>query len=876
MERHFLDTLFDPRRVAAILPAGADIGADAIEAGLTEAGIGVEIIRASGPHAHFDGIANVDLVLIALPAAEIGTALEESARLHPRAAIVLCPTATAAQGAAWRAIAKKHAIHMLGPQTLGMQRPHRRLNASLLGPLARAGNLALVTQSGALGAAILDWAASTSIGFSMVATAGGNSGVSLAQMLDFLAADAHTHSILLYLEGIDNARDFMSALRAAASVKPVLVLKAGRKPEGARAALTHSGAMVGANAVFNAALQRAGAVQVRLFTQLFAAARCLAARYRPCGDRLGVITNGGGPGVLAADWAGESGVRILPPGEASRAALRLALPPHAVIDNPIDLGEHATAAEYVAAIQALASDRDIDGVLVMVSPKQGVDAEAITDAVIAAEGDVGKPMIACWMGDRSVRAQRARLDAAGIPTFRVPEAAVDAFANIAAFHRNQQLLQQTPPSLNNERVPDVEGARMILESVLGERRSVLTEMESKALLAAFHIPVTRTMLARNPNEALMIASQMGYPVAMKISSAAIAHKSDVGGVALNVHNAQEVRARWTEMIKSVREARPDAEPEGITIQEMSIKPNGRELHIGLTRDPLFGPVISFGAGGTMIELIRDRAMELPPLNRFLARRLIERTRSAALLGVFRGMPAADVGAIEDLLLRVSEMVCELPGLKEMDINPVIVDEQGAIAVDARIIAEHAPPMGLGRHSHMAILPYPAYLSEEVPLPDGSSYLIRPIRPEDAEPLQTLMRGLSEEARYFRFISHARELTQRQLARYTQIDYHREMALVATARENDIERIVGVARYMLNPDGASGEYALVVADDWHGRGLGARLMNAIEATARERGLKKFEGFVLGNNQRMLGLMQRLGYTSRIDPDDPDLRNVEKAL
>jgi acetyltransferase len=309
---------------------------------------------------------------------------------------------------------------------------------------------------------------------------------------------------------------------------------------------------------------------------------------------------------------------------------------------------------------------------------------------------------------------------------------------------------------------------------------------------------------------------------------------------------------------------------------MSIKPNGRELHIGLTRDPLFGPVISFGAGGTMIELIRDRAMELPPLNRFLARRLIERTRSAALLGVFRGMPAADVGAIEDLLLRVSEMVCELPGLKEMDINPVIVDEQGAIAVDARIIAEHAPPMGLGRHSHMAILPYPAYLSEEVPLPDGSSYLIRPIRPEDAEPLQTLMRGLSEEARYFRFISHARELTQRQLARYTQIDYHREMALVATARENDIERIVGVARYMLNPDGASGEYALVVADDWHGRGLGARLMNAIEATARERGLKKFEGFVLGNNQRMLGLMQRLGYTSRIDPDDPDLRNVEKAL
>jgi acetyltransferase len=876
MERHFLDPLFDPRRVAAIVPAVSDAATDALLAGLVAAGDAVRVIRFSGGAAHFDNAGDVDLAIIALPAADVTAALEECVHLHPRAAIVLCPAAGAAEGESWRAIARRHGIHMLGPQSLGLQRPHRHLNAAMLGPMAREGNLALVTQSGALGAAILDWAADTSIGFSAVITTGGNSGVSLAQVLDFLAADGRTQSILLYLEGITNARDFMSALRAAASVKPVLVLKAGRKPEGARAALTHSGAMVGANAVFNAALQRAGAVQVRLFTQLFAAARCLAARYRPCGDRLGVITNGGGPGVLAADWAGESGVRIAPLGEASQTALRKVLPPHAVLDNPLDLGEDAGQAKYTAAIRAMATDRDIDGVLVMYSPKQGVDAQAIVEAVIAAEHDVGKPMIACWMGDRSVRDLRLRLDGAGIPTFRTPEAAVDSFGNIAAFHRNQQLLQQTPPSITNEREPDVEGARMILESVLGERRSVLTEMESKALLAAFHIPVTRTMLARNPNEALMIASQVGYPVAMKISSAAIAHKSDVGGVALNVHNAQEVRARWAEMIKSVKEAHPDAEPEGITIQEMSVKPNGRELHIGLTRDPLFGPVISFGAGGTMIELIRDRAMELPPLNRFLARRLIERTRSAAMLGTFRGMPAAHIAAIEDMLLRVSEMVCELPGLKEMDINPVIVDENGAIAVDARIVAEHAPPMGLGRHAHMAILPYPAYLTEEVPLPDGSSYLIRPIRPEDAEPLQTLVRRLSEEARYFRFISHARELSQRQLARYTQIDYHREMALVATVQEDGRERIVGVARYMLNPDGVSGEYALVVADDWHGRGLGARLMSAIEATARERGLKKFEGFVLGNNQRMLELMRRLGYTSRMDRDDPDLRNVEKNL
>jgi acetyltransferase len=836
----------------------------------------LHVLRFDAAAPQVDGAEGADLAVIALPPPQVGAALETCARLHVRAAVVLAPGAPAEEAREWRALARRMGLHMLGPQTLGLQRPRLKLNAGLIGAPVREGNLALVTQSGALGAAILDWAAGTSIGFSAIVHAGGQSDVGIAQVLDFLAADARTQSILLYLEGIDDARAFMSALRAAASLKPVLVLKAGRLPEGQRAALTHTGAMIGANAIFDAALRRAGAVQVRLFTQLFAAARCLAGRYRPCGDRLAIVTNGGGPGVLAADWAGDAGVRIPQLSEATRAKLRAALPPHAAVDNPVDLGEHALPADYDAAIRALAADPEVDGVMVMFSPKQGLDAEGITDAVIACEQDVGKPMIACWMGDRTVRDLRNRIDASGLPAFRTPEAAVDSFANIASFHRNQQLLQQNPPSSAGMHEPDAEGARIIIESVLAEKRSILTEMESKALLAAFHLPVTRTMLARNPTEALMIASQVGYPVAMKISSPDIPHKSDVGGVALNVRNAQDVRTRWLEMMKAVREARPDAEPDGITIQDMSAKPNGRELHIGLKRDPLFGPVISFGAGGTMIELIRDRAMEFPPLNRFLARQLIERTRVAATLGPFRGLPAASIEAIEDMLLKVSEMVCELPWLQEMDINPVIVDEAGAVAVDARIVVGHAPPMGLGRHSHMAILPYPAHLTEEVPLPDGSSYLIRPIRPEDAQALQALVRGLSEEARYFRFISHARELSPRQLVRYTQIDYHREMALAATVPDGDGERIIGVARYMLNPDGASGEYALVVADDWHGRGLGARLMSAIEATARERGLKKFEGFVLGNNQRMLGLMKRLGYTSRMDRDDPDLRVVEKAL
>jgi len=378
----------------------------------------------------------------------------------------------------------------------------------------------------------------------------------------------------------------------------------------------------------------------------------------------------------------------------------------------------------------------------------------------------------------------------------------------------------------------------------------------------------------------MVGAQLGYPVAMKISSPDILHKSEVGGVALNVRGAADVRNRFTEIIANAKAARPDARIDGVTIQDMSGKTNGRELYVGVARDPLFGPVITFGAGGTMVELIRDRSMELPPLNRFLARQLIERTRVAKTLTALRGMPEVNFAALEELLLSVSEMVCELPWLKEMDINPVIVDEHGALAVDARILVEHAPPLGAGRHSHMAILPYPSHLQEEVPLSDGGSYAIRPIRPEDAEHIQDMMRGLSAETRYFRFFSTATEHSPRALARYTQVDYFREMALVAVCDESKDgarqERIVGVARYLLDPGGDTAEFAVVVADDWAGRGLGARLMNSISEVARSKGIRRIEGFILGKNANMLALMERLGFSIRVDPDDPELRIAEKAL
>jgi acetyltransferase len=717
---------------------------------------------------------------------------------------------------------------------------------------------------------------------------GANTSVDLAQVLDFLANDANTQSILVYMEGITNARRFMSSLRAAASIKPVVVMKAGRMPAGSNAALTHSAAIVGADDVFEAALRRAGVVRVRSFTQLFSAARCLASRYRPVGKRLAIVTNGGGPGVLAADWANDIGLEVARLSEANRAALAAKLAPGAAIGQLLDLGEDATAEHYRSAVQACGADAGVDGVLVIYSPKPlcypNSDPDSIAQAVIEGTARLGKPVVACWMGDETVRNARALLNAKPLPCFRTPESAVDAFGNIASFYQNQQLLQQTPPPMSTLATPDAEGARLLIEGVLAERRRVLTEMESKALLAAFHIPVTRTMLARSATEAMLISSQLGYPVALKIDSPDISHKSDVQGVVLNLMSATQVRDNFIDMLARVKRVRPDARLNGVTIQPMSGKSRGREIYIGLSTDEPFGPVITFGAGGTMIELIADRAMELPPLNQFLARRLIERARVSETLGHWRGTPPVNMDAVEQILLRVSEMVCTLPQLREMDINPIIVDEDGAVAVDARIVIEHAA-QSTQAYSHLAILPYPVGLEREWPMKGGDMYRIRPIHPDDADMLQTLVRGLSAESRYFRFVSSMQELPAKMLARYTLIDYDREMALAAVHIDKveqedgsikEVEQIIGVSRYITNPDQTTCEFSLVVSDAYAGQGLGSRLMLAIMDVARTKGLAEIEGLVLANNAGMLRLMRSLGFAVKHFPEDADFKLCTKTL
>ncbi len=534
MDKHYLTPLFTPRTILVFAGQPDQPERHTAEARLLHAALRAQPFN--GPLRFVDVLTSgsladlaqtrADLAILALPASELTEALALAGRMTCRSALILASGIEAGLAGELASIAARFGIHLLGPNSLGFQRPALHLNASGIGPLAAAGPLALVSQSGALTAAMLDWASRNAVGFSSIVALGRNTAVDLADVLDYLANDGQTQSILVYMEGITDARRFMSALRSAANAKPVVVLKAGRQPAGNRAAQTHSGTRVGSDDVFDSALRRAGAVRVRSFVELFSAAKCLASRYRPVGPRLAIVTNGGGPGVLAADWVNELGLQLAHLSADSIANLQPRLLPGASLVDLIDLGEDANPQHYAMAVRAADQDSQVDGILAIHSPKPEVDAAAIATDLAAVRHHLGKPLLTCWMGDRSVQGGREVLNANGIPTFRTPEAAVGAFGNIASFYQNQRLLQQTPAPLSAMAAPDIEGAQLLIESVLAERRQILTEMESKTLLSAFHIPVTHTVLARTANEAMMIATQMGFPVALKSGFAR--HSAQVG------------------------------------------------------------------------------------------------------------------------------------------------------------------------------------------------------------------------------------------------------------------------------------------------------------------------------------------------------------
>ncbi|MCG6888991.1 MAG: bifunctional acetate--CoA ligase family protein/GNAT family N-acetyltransferase [Gammaproteobacteria bacterium] len=823
----------------------------------------------------------VDLAVIATPAPTIPAIIDACGKQGVRAAIVISAGFhdSDKQGKALKKsmleTAARYGMRLLGPNCLGLIRPLVGMNATFSKNTAAPGQLALVSQSGALCTSIMDWAITQDIGFSAIVSLGNAADIGFGDLLDYLAQDPHTRSILLYVEGIRDARSFISGLRIAARMKPVVLIKSGRHAAGSRAAMTHTGAMVGADDVFDAALQRTGVVRARTIEQLFSAAQLLATHNRVSGNRLAIITNGGGLGVMATDRAIDLGISIARLSAETMERLNRCMPPHWSLANPVDLLGDADESRYRAAVGACLEDPGVDGVLVMLSPQAMTDPVACAEAVIEARNSDSKPVLACWMGQYQVEAANKLFARHHLPSFPNPESSVEAFACLAWHYQNQQLLMQVPGPLAKRSEPDIDAARQIIQAALADNRSLLSATESKALLQCFAIPVTASRVCRTLDEVLESADSLGYPLAMKIHSRDISHKSDVGGIKLGIRNASALREAYQEMLAEVSANDPQAIIEGVALESMYLSVHGRELLIGVISDPVFGPAITFGAGGIQVEIMRDRAVAIPPLNRFLVEKMINQTHVARMLGKFRNMPAINMEALVQVLRRVSEMVCELPQIRSLDINPLVADEHGVKVLDARIVVEAREPSA-DPYDHMAIHPYPSHLVSEWQQADGTSITIRPIRPEDASIEQSFVRELSTESRYFRFMGTMNELTQQMLIRFTQLDYDRELALIAVYEQDGKEIELGVARYVINADRESCEFALVVADKWHNRGIGTRLMTALIDAARARGLKIMNGEIMGDNKNMLQLVKKLGFSIDRSAEDMSLLSAEITL
>jgi acetyltransferase len=773
--------------------------------------------------------------------------------------------------------AKPHLLRIVGPNCLGIMAPGTGLNASFAHIAPRAGDIAFVTQSGAMVTAVLDWAAARSVGFSHFVSLGDMADVDFGDMLDYLAADPGTRAVLLYIEAVTDARKFMSAARACARLKPVIIIKAGRHAEGARAAASHTGALAGADAVYDAAFRRAGALRVYEMRELFDAVETLATARPPQGERLAILTNGGGPGVLATDALIDFHGTLAELAPETMARLDAALPATWSRGNPVDIIGDAPPARYAEALKALLADPNSDAVLVLNCPTAVADSTEVARAIIDAAEGSKRTLLTNWLGDPAAAEARHLFTEQRIPTYATPEQAVRGFMDLVQFRRNQALLMETPPSLPENFVPDRDRAGKILGAVLAEGRDWLSESEAKEVLAAYQIPVVPTRIARTPAEAATHAEEMAGPVALKILSPDITHKSDAGGVALNLETPEEARLAAETMLATIRRRQPKARLEGFTVQPMIRRTHAHELIVGMTDDRQFGPVLLFGQGGTAVELLDDKALALPPLNMKLAHETMAETRIIRLLRGYRDRPAADLDAIALTLIKISQLVCDFAEIAELDINPLLADEKGVIALDARIRVAKPERSGTAR---LAIRPYPQELEQEMVVRDGSRYAVRPIRPEDGPALQALFARLAPEDIRMRFFSPLKSLPPALAARLTQIDYDREMALIASpilsptpghgqAPEAEISAVV---RISCDPDNERAEYAILVRSDLKGRGIGYGLMNLIIAHARQRGIREVFGDVLRENQPMLQLCRDLGFTAMESEEDPALARM----
>lgn len=886
MKKHYLHKLFEPRSVAVI---GASERLDAVGGrvfhNIIEDGFLGDLYPVNPRREEIQGHRcwprvsaigrAVDLAILAIPAASVAEALRDCAESGVGAAIVMSAgfgeigSAGAGLQAELVDIARTHDLPLLGPNSLGVLRPAWHFNASFAKSRTARGRVALLAQSVGFCNALLDWADSNGFGFSLMASPGAAADVDFGDLLDFLSIDSETQSVLVYVERIGDARAFLSGLRMVARVKPVIVLKSGRYAQDG----STNGDFDFSDRVFDAVVGRAGAVRVNTVHQLFTAARTLLAGTRVSGQRLAVIGNAGGPGRMAADRARRRAVELAAPSAATVASLRAFMPRHWQPANPFDLLGDAGPERYGEACRALLADAAIDGLLVLLTPQGMTDPLACAQAVVAATAGTRKPVIACWMGQNQVEASRALLAEADLPHYSSPERGVDAFAYLAAYRRNQEVLLQVPPPLSQERAPDLTGARLMIENALAERRNALTTTEAKAVLRAFHVPVTQSINATTPADALVAAETLGLPVAMKVNSADIAHKSEVGGVRLRVRDAHDVRTAYRDIMERVRMARPDARIDGVSVEPLQENDNPRELAIALRQDDAFGPYICLGAARHGLSLLPEPQVALPPLNPFLCRELIRRS-IAGDGGEACG--EEEETALASALMRVSEMACELSEIDELDLNPVRLGPEGVLALDARLTVRPRRT-STRRYGHMAIHPYPVELEQEWQLADGSDVLVRPIRPEDAELERAFVEALSPESRYYRFMYRVDRLSPSMLARFTQIDYDRELALTVIADAGSTTaRFLGVARYIANPDGQSCEFALAIADEAQRQGFGRRLMEALMKAARDRGLEIMEGEVLTQNRKMLRLCEGLGFRLVYNREEGDVVAVRRHL
>ena len=897
MSTYRLDRLFAPRTVALVGASLSDtsVGRKILK-NLRMGGFEGAISLVNPHHAEIEGFKSVktisdlpdapDLVIVATPPATVPEIIAATGRKGCAAAIIITSGLGHGPGSladATERAARANGVRLVGPNCLGVLVPPIKLNASFAARMPQTGDLALISQSGAIAAGLVEWAANRSVGFSAVVSIGDQLDVDFGDLLDHFVGDRKTRAILLYIESISNARKFMSAARAAARIKPVVVVKAGRHALGAVAARTHTGALAGSDAVYDAAFRRAGLLRVINLDELFAAAETLGRLSPFPGKRLAILTNGGGVGVLAVDSLMDLGGSLATISPKMMAELDAALPSIWSKANPIDIAGDADAHRYVAALEPLLADQANDAILVMNVPTALASAKDAANAVIGAvrahRGKIhpAKPVFAVWVGDSGEASME--LEAAGIPHYASESDAVRGFMYLVHYREAHDALMATPPSLPEDFSPDVAAARAIVRGAVTAGRTWLDPIEITKLFSAYSIPIIPALLARNADEAAAAAASFlagGQTVVVKILSPDIVHKSEVGGVRLNLISEHAVREATTDILARARAARPDAQITGVTIHPMILRPKARELIAGIADDATFGPIVVFGCGGTAVEVVNDKALALPPLDLKLARDLMARTRISRILKAYRDIPAADENAVALVLVKLAQLAADLPEVRELDINPLLTDENGVIAIDARVaIAPVETTRGnLSGHPRFAIRPYPKEWERHAKLKDGTAIFVRPVRPEDERLYPPFFAAVADLDLRLRFFAPVKDRSHEFFARFTQLDYARAMAFIAIDEVSG--NMLGVVRLHTSADYETAEYAILVRSDLKGRGLGWLLMQNIIEYARSEGLRRIEGQVLAENTTMLRMCSELGFQIVADPNEDDIRVVTLTL